>query len=199
MTEQVWWFLSRASGIVAWVLLGASCLWGVLMVTRMLRPADRPAWMLDLHRWLGALAVVTTGVHLGALVADNYVHFGWAEILIPQASTWKTFPVTLGVVAFYFLVLVEASSLMITRLPRAVWHGIHLTAYVSFVLATAHGVYAGTDRKNLFFVVLGSGALFIVAFATLARYLQGRAKLAQAASRAMSATADTPVGSRAGA
>ena len=85
------------------------------------------------------------------------------------------------------------------RLPRAVWHGIHLTAYVSFVLATAHGVYAGTDRKNLFFVVLGSGALFIVAFATLARYLQGRAKLAQAASRAASATADAPVGSHAGA
>ncbi len=183
MSEQIWWYLSRSSGIVAWLLLAASCLWGVLMVTRMLKPADRPAWMLDLHRWLGALAVVTTGIHLGALVADNYVHFGWTEILVPQASEWKTFPVTLGVVAFYFLVLVEASSLMIKKLPRAVWHGVHLTAYISFVLATAHGVYAGTDRGNLFFVVLGSGAVFIVAFATLARYLQGKAKKAQKAQK----------------
>ncbi len=183
MSGQIWWYLSRSSGIVAWLLLAASCLWGVLMVTRMLKPADRPAWMLDLHRWLGALAVVTTGIHLGALVADNYVHFGWTGILVPQASEWKTFPVTLGVVAFYFLVLVEASSLMIKKLPRAVWHGIHLTAYISFVLATAHGVYAGTDRGNLFFVVLGSGAVFIVAFATLARYLQGKAKKAQKAQK----------------
>ena len=68
----------------------------------------------------------------------------------------------MGVIAFYFLVLVEASSLMMKKLPRPVWHGIHLTAYISFVLATAHGVYAGTDRTNLFFVVLGSGMAFIV-------------------------------------
>jgi methionine sulfoxide reductase heme-binding subunit len=183
MTEQIWWYLSRSSGIVAWMLLAASCLWGVLMVTRMLKPADRPAWMLDLHRWLGALSVITTGIHLGALVADNYVHFGWAEIFVPQASEWKTVPVTLGVIAFYFLLLIEASSLMMKKLPRPVWHGIHLTSYLCFVLATAHGVYAGTDRKNLFFIVLGSGAVFILGFATLARYLTGRAKAAARAPR----------------
>jgi predicted ferric reductase len=187
MSEQIWWYLSRSSGIIAWLLLAASCLWGVLMVTRMLKPADRPAWMLDLHRWLGALAVITTGIHLGALVADNYVHFGWAEILVPQASEWKTFPVTMGVIAFYFLVLVQASSLMMKKLPRPVWHGIHMTAYISFVLATAHGVYAGTDRTNLFFVVLGSGLTFIVVFATLARYLQGKAKAAQQPQRTAAA------------
>ncbi len=187
MTEQIWWYLSRSSGVVAWMLLAASCLWGVLMVTRMLKPADRPAWMLDLHRWLGALAVVTTAVHLGALVADGWVYFGWAEIFLPQASEWKTFPVTLGVVAMYFLVVVEASSLMIKRLPRSVWRGIHLSAYVSFVLATAHGAAAGTDRKNLFFVVLGSGAAFVVGFAGLARYLQGRAKASQAVPRSVAA------------
>ena len=60
MNPQTFWFVSRASGMVAWIVLGATCLWGILLVTRMLKPADRPAWLLDLHRWLGALAVVTT-------------------------------------------------------------------------------------------------------------------------------------------
>jgi DMSO/TMAO reductase YedYZ heme-binding membrane subunit len=73
-------------------------------------------------------------------------------------------------------VLVEASSLMMKRLPRPVWHGIHLTAYVSFGLATAHGIMAGTDRRNLVFVVVGSGLAFVVAFAGLARTLAGRAE-----------------------
>ena len=118
MNSQTWWYLSRASGIVAWVLLTVACLWGVLMVTRMLKPADRPAWMLDLHRWLGALSVITTGVHLAALVADNYVHFGWAEILVPQASEWKRWPVTMGVIAFYILLVVEASSLLMKKLLK---------------------------------------------------------------------------------
>lgn len=108
MNEQTWWYLSRASGMVAWVLLAASCLWGVLLVTRMMKPADRPAWLLDLHRWLGALAVVTTAMHLGALVADNYVHFGWREILVPQASAWKRGPVTVGVVTMYLLAAVRS-------------------------------------------------------------------------------------------
>lgn len=176
MTEQTWWYLSRSSGIVAWVLLAASCLWGVLMVTRMLKPADRPAWMLDLHRWLGALSVITTGVHLAALVADNYVHFGWAELFVPQASDWKRWPVTFGVIGFYFLVVIELSSLAMKRLPRPVWHGIHLTSYLCFALATVHGVLAGTDRKNLLFIVLGSGIAFVLAFTTFARTLAGHAK-----------------------
>ena len=90
MNPQTWWYMSRASGMVAWMVLGTTCLWGVLLTTRMLKPADRPAWLLDLHRWLAALAIVTTGMHLASLVADNYTYFGWRELFVPQASTWKT-------------------------------------------------------------------------------------------------------------
>ena len=56
MNPQTWWYMTRASGMIAWLVLGATCLWGILLITRMLKPADRPAWLLDLHRWLGALA-----------------------------------------------------------------------------------------------------------------------------------------------
>ena len=81
--EHFWWYLSRASGMVAWLALSATCLWGILLITRMLKPADRPAWLLDLHRYLGLLAVVFTVVHLLGLVADNFVHFGFKELFIP--------------------------------------------------------------------------------------------------------------------
>ena len=87
MNPQFWWYVAHASGIVAWILLVASLVWGVLLATRVLRPHDRPAWLLDLHRALGGLAVVATGLHLLALVADSYITFGVMDLMVPFASS----------------------------------------------------------------------------------------------------------------
>lgn len=151
MTSQIWWFLSRGSGIVAWLTIAATNVWGIVMVTRIFRAA-RPAWMLDLHRWLGALAIITTAVHMGALVADSYVYFGWKQLFVPNGSDWKAAAVTWGVVAFYLMVVIQLTSLMMKRLPRRLWHSIHLLSYVLFACATVHAALAGTDRSNRVYV-----------------------------------------------
>lgn len=174
MNDQTWWYLSRASGIVAWVLLAATCLWGVLLATRMLRPADRPAWLLDLHRWLGALGIVTTAVHLGALVADSYLTFAWREILVPQASAWRPGAVTFGVIAMYLLAVVELSSLVMRRLPRRWWRAIHLGSYLAFTSVTIHGVLAGTDVTNRVMLLVGAGVLGALAVTVIARIVHRR-------------------------
>lgn len=179
MNPQTWWYLSRASGMVAWIVLGATCLWGILLITRMLKPADRPAWLLDLHRWLGVLAIVTTGIHMATLVADSYVYFGWRELFVPQASPWKTSAVTWGVLAFYIMVVVQLSSMIMKKLPRRLWHAIHLLSYALFAMATVHGIQAGTDSGNTAFLLVSSGATAIVLFAFIARVLQGNAKRGQ--------------------
>lgn len=171
LTSQIWWFLSRGSGIVAWTMLATTCLLGISMSTRGFRLA-RPAWVLDMHRWLAALAVITTGVHLGGLVADSYVHFGWGEILLLQASSWKRSAVTWGVVAMYLMVVVQLTSLVMKHLPRRIWHGIHLFAYVLFGCATVHGALAGTDRANRVYiggVALGVGIVTIGLMVRIAR------------------------------
>jgi len=179
MNEHTWWYLSRASGMVAWVLMGATCLWGILLVTRMLKPADRPAWLLDLHRHLATLSILTVAGHLAALVADNnpYVApFGWSALFIPQGSKWEPVAVTWGVISMYLLVLVQLTSLIMKKLPKKFWRAIHLTSYVSFGAATVHGFMAGSDSANVAFLVVGSAAIGIVVFALIARILQARAK-----------------------
>ncbi|NCW84527.1 MAG: hypothetical protein EBV75_07345 [Acidimicrobiia bacterium] len=87
---QFWWFLSRASGIVAWALLTGSVLWGILLATRMLKAIDRPAWLLDLHRWLSALTIFAVALHLVALYADSYVEFSVTDLMVPFVATWRT-------------------------------------------------------------------------------------------------------------
>ena len=104
MNEQIWWFVARSSGIVAWVFLTASVVWGTVLATDLFPRQRRPAWLLDLHRWLGGLTIGFLLLHLGGLMADSYIDFGLTEFLVPMASTWKPVPVTLGVLAFWGLV-----------------------------------------------------------------------------------------------
>ncbi len=89
MNPQFWWFLTRASGIVAWLMLTASVIWGIVLSTKAFPEQRRPAWLLDLHRWLGGLTVSFVAIHLAALVADSYVSFGLVDLLVPFASAWK--------------------------------------------------------------------------------------------------------------
>lgn len=177
--EHFWWYLSRASGMVAWIALAATCLWGILLITRMLKPADRPAWLLDLHRWLGAVTVVTVLIHVFVLLGDGWLKPTIADLLVPMQIEWKTIPSAFGIIALYILLVVEITSLLMKKLPRKVWNMIHLTSYVVFLLSTVHGILAGSDAANIVFVCTLVAVASILAFSFMARVLQARAKRIQ--------------------
>ena len=148
-STQLWWHLTRATGLVAWGLSAATVLWGLALSTRALGRRPRAPWLLDLHRFLGGATVVFVVLHLLSLWADSYVTFGFRELLVPMASTWKPGAVTLGLIVFYLLIAVEATSLVMQRLPRRLWHAVHLSSYLVFVAGSAHLLWAGTDADHV--------------------------------------------------
>jgi predicted ferric reductase len=168
MSVKLAWYISRSSGIVAWALLTASVMWGLLLASGLMRRPKR-GWYLDLHRFLGGLTVVFTGVHIGALVADNYVHFGLADLLVPLASKWRPVPTAYGVTALYLLIAVEATSLALPRIPHKVWRWVHLSSFGLYVLATAHMLTSGADFRILRWVSVGS--ISVVVFLGVGRLL----------------------------
>jgi sulfoxide reductase heme-binding subunit YedZ len=176
MNEQFWWYLSRASGTVAWFLAMASILWGTALATRVMGKRPPAPWLLDLHRHLAGLMVVFVGIHLAALAADSYVHFGWADLFVPWASAWKSSAVAWGVIAWWMLVAVEVSSLLMRRLPRRWWRRIHLGSYAVAVLSTVHLFAAGTDASSRW--LRGSAVAFVLVlvFFLLYRELDPRRK-----------------------
>ena len=91
-------------------------------------------------------------MHIGALVADSYVQFDAVDVLGPFASAWKPWQVALGVIAFWGVIAVELTSLMMKHLPKKVWRVIHLTSYLTFLLTSFHGTFAGTDATNRMYV-----------------------------------------------
>lgn len=144
MSAQLWWYTARAGGLVAWGLATASVLWGLALSGRITKK-PKPAWVLDLHRFLGALTVAFVAIHVLALWLDSFVHFGPADLLVPFASGWKPVAVAWGVIAMYLLVAIEITSLLQRRIPRRLWHAVHLTSFGLFAFATVHALTAGTD------------------------------------------------------
>ena len=169
-----WWYLSRASGIVAWGLLTASVVWGVLLATRILKPYDRPAWLLDLHRWLGFLTILAVALNMVALFADSFVEFSVRDLLVPMSTTWRPWAVASGILAMYLLVAVQLSSVVMRKIPKKVWRVIHLTSYLMFCLVTLHSFLAGSDRGKNLFNMFALAVILMAILATSIRVLYTR-------------------------
>jgi Ferric reductase like transmembrane component len=136
VNPQLWWYVARAGGLVAYALLAASTLWGLAVSTRLLGRWPAPGWALDLHRFLGGLALAFTVVHAAGLLLDNYVQFDVFDFLVPFSARWRPAAVAWGVVAVYLLVAVEATSLARRRLPHRLWRRVHVTAFPLLAAAT---------------------------------------------------------------
>jgi predicted ferric reductase len=163
MTSTLVWYTARASGIVAWALLAAGVVWGLMLSSRVVQRQARPAWLLDLHRFLAATALVFLVVHVTSILLDTYVHFGLVEVLVPLTGSWHPAAVSWGIAGMYLLVALEITSLLRSRLPRRAWRASHFLAFPAFVLATAHGLTAGTDRHSTALKVAFYGVSALVA------------------------------------
>ena len=147
MTNELWWYVARSCGIVAWVLLSASVLWGLLLSSKGFRRSVSPAWLLDLHRHLGGLGVVFIALHLLGLFQDRFVHFGATQLFVPLASQWRPGAVSWGIAGLYLMVAVELTSLARRKLSAKVWRWTHGLSFFVFVSATVHLFSAGTDAR----------------------------------------------------
>lgn len=171
MTAQTWWFLCRASGIVAYLMLTASVLWGIVLATDLFPRWRRPAWLLDLHRWLAGLTVFFVAGHLATLLADRHAHFRALDVLVPYASSWRPTAIAVGVVALWLLVAVEGTALAMKRLSKKWWRDVHIASYWAFWAVSVHAALAGTDTSRSVYTLTSLAALAAIVFAASYRIL----------------------------
>jgi len=178
------WYLVRASGIVAAIVLVILMLSGIGLVTghtfRFLEPIT--AWAS--HKALGIVFGISVLIHMIGLLFDHFVPFDIPTLLVPWLSSYKLVTifglqmgslfVALGVLAFYGLILVVITSLLWIEKKPFLWKIIHLLSYLVMVFVFIHALYLGTDLASGLWrwVWIASGV--IVAAAVVARLLRAK-------------------------
>ncbi len=176
-----WWYVTRASAVLAWVIMTAAVLWGITLSTRIFRGADNPSWLQDLHRFLGGTALVLTLIHMVSLVLDPWLALPIDQLLIPLIAEYRPVPVALGILSFYVLVAVQLTSLAKNRLPQRFWKAVHYLSYVAVLAVAIHGAYAGTDAGAPWYQGVATVIVTASVLALIVRIVMARRRTAGSA------------------
>jgi len=175
VSDQIFWYATRAAGILAWFAACLSVLVGVLMSSRFLGRRPTLPWLTDLHRFFAGMSLFFVALHMVTLWADDFVSFSWRELVIPweaEVRGLSRLALAMGVVAAWVMALVELTSLVKRQLPPRLWHGVHLGSYGVVVLSTIHAWMVGSDPTNPLLFSFSVSMLAAVGFVTLVRVLR---------------------------
>jgi methionine sulfoxide reductase heme-binding subunit len=159
------WYASRATGVVALLLITAVVLLG-LLVTRQGRLPGLPRFAVTgLHRNLSLIAVVFVALHVLTAVADGYVDIPLTAAVVPLASPYERLWLGLGAVSLDLTIAVIVTSLLRRHLSRRLWRGVHLLAYLSWPVAWLHSITASKDLQHgwLFLLAVACAAVVVIA------------------------------------
>jgi len=170
---KAYWYLSRASALVAYVLLWLSMALGLSMTNRLARVWPGGPTAFDLHRHTSLLGLAFALFHALVLLGDRYIGYTLAQVLTPFASAgYRPQWVGLGQVGLYMLALVALSFYARRAIGQRLWRLIHGLSFAVFLLALVHGLLSGTDSAaawaRALYWLSGGSLLFLTIYRLLA-------------------------------
>ena len=169
VAEQAAWILSRSSGVVAYLLLSLSTIWGLLLSTRLVQKRIAPAISLGVHNHLSWTSIGLTIFHALILLFDNWYHFTLATLIVPFAAPYSPLWVGIGLIGFYLMLLTSATFYLRKQIGQKNWRRLHYLTFLAYLATTLHGIQAGTDTATLGFMYGLSG--FTVLTLTILRLI----------------------------
>jgi methionine sulfoxide reductase heme-binding subunit len=156
------WYASRATGVVALLLMTAVLLLGLLISRQGKLPGLPRFAVTGLHRNLSLLAVVFVALHVLTAVTDGYVDIPLISAVVPLVSPYERLWLALGAVSLDLALAVIVTSLVRGRLGRKAWKAVHWLAYVSWPVAWLHSYGAAADLRHGWLFALAIGDLLLV-------------------------------------
>jgi methionine sulfoxide reductase heme-binding subunit len=157
------WYATRATGVVALLLLTLNVVLGVANTARYSAPQLPRMVSAGLHRNVSLLAVGVVIVHVLTTVLDPYAPIGFASAVIPFISPYRPFWLSLGTIAFDMLLAMVLTSLFRPWLPYRLWRGVHWLGYACWPIALWHGLGTGTDSRLTLVLALDAACVLVVA------------------------------------
>jgi predicted ferric reductase len=142
------WYITRATGLVALVLLTIGMALGLLIAVRF-EGRQWPRFItIGLHRNMSLLALAFTAVHVLTTITDTFVPIDLQDAFVPFISPYRPFWLGLGAIASDLLIALTVTSLLRARLGHRSWRLVHWTAYLCWPVAVLHGLGTGTDTRT---------------------------------------------------
>jgi predicted ferric reductase len=163
---QFWWYLTRAAGLMGYFLIWLSTAWGLVVSTKILDPIIERAYAYDFHEYLSWLGLAFVATHVIVLMADKYLPYSLWQVMIPFLSPYRPLWVGIGTVAFYLSLLVTITFYLKKKIGMGAFRKIHYLSLVSYLGATLHGLYAGTDSVLPIASLLYKGTFLVTLFLT---------------------------------
>jgi hypothetical protein len=107
-------------------------------------------------------------------LVDRWFDFTLLSVLAPFTAPYRPAFVSLGIIAGYLSLLLTWSFYVRTRVGQKTWRMFHYAGFLAFTMATAHGVFAGSDTGSPWAIAMYTGFGGAVLFLTFARILGGR-------------------------
>ena len=144
-----WWLASRASGLVALVLVTISVGIGLAMAGKVMRRPGLSRRLLAIHEQTALAGLVAIAVHGIALLGDFWLHPGVTGITVPFAMGYRPLWTGLGIVAGYMAMLLGFSFYVRKWVGARLWRKAHRATIAVYLLGVVHALGAGTDASSV--------------------------------------------------
>jgi methionine sulfoxide reductase heme-binding subunit len=145
---HLWWLASRASGVVALILVTISVGLGLTMSGKLLRKRGLGPKLLAIHEQTALAGLVAIAVHGVTLLGDPWLHATPVGISVPFVMGYRTLFTGLGIIGGWLAALLGLTYYVRRRIGPALWRKAHRATVVVYVLGLIHTIGAGTDAST---------------------------------------------------
>ena len=172
-TVQSGWYISRSTGIIAYLLSWLSTVAGLMITGRQAQQWPGVVQANDIHRQASLASLVMMAIHVVALMTDTYIHYTWWTLFVPSLqSPYAPIAVGIGQIALPIAVVVIATAEWRQIVGKA-WRWIHVGAFFVYFGGALHGIFSGSDTRvsliSLMYVITISSVIFLTVYRVVLR------------------------------
>jgi sulfoxide reductase heme-binding subunit YedZ len=146
--EYGWWLASRASGVVALILVTISVAIGLTMASKIVRKRGAGPILARVHEHTALMGLIAIAVHGITLLGDKWLNPGVKGVLVPFAMDHKPAFTGLGIIAGYLAAALGLTYYARRRIGAKLWRKAHRATVLVWALGVVHTIGAGTDASE---------------------------------------------------
>ena len=161
---HIWWYVSRASGLMGYLLFWLSTVWGFAVGSKIFDSFLERMFTYDFHEHLSLLSIGFIVLHVLVLLIEKAEPLSLVEVLVPFVSAYRPFWTGIGIIGFYLTILVTVTFYIRSWISMKTFRKIHYLSVAAYLGVLFHGLYAGSDSALTWVQWMYAGTTLVTVF-----------------------------------